>query len=314
MAAIRDFIYLDIERVRSFFAQLMGGLPTERSFQSEQGQGIGGSGELRTPLFGAKIEADNRYIRSSTETRSLHDQIMVEFMKGLLENNFLHKFPGDFDWKEASFKDGMFILVTGPIRVIDHKLIASEIDRLSHLAMTIDSLGISKGDESSASTNLGNRQQRRKAQKENRKNASGGLQQKMEEASVPQIASFLEHHMRDTMRILVFPTQDCPKNHFVATAIMSAFRYNTVALQGLYGHTIDANWNCLLQVNKGAKNEMIIQSDDSHSEAGGIETALESVIDGLSTINTPKQGIEFPKVAATPIAIYREIPLKPDAH
>ena len=310
MAVIRDFIYLDIERVRSFYAQLVGGLPTERSVQSVNEHGVDGSAEVKTPLFGAKIGADNRYHRSSMETKSLHDQIMVEFMDGLEENNLLHKFSIDFLWERNSFNDGMFILVSGPIRIIDYKLLASEIDRLSHLAKTIDSLGIMNKDDDDGSSIQGNRQQRRKAQRENRNRSEGSLQKKMEDASAPQIASFLEHHMRDTMRILVFPTPDLPKNHFVATAIMSAFRFNTVALQGQYGHTIDADWKCLLQVNKGARGEMIIQSDESHNEAGGIETALESVIDGLSTINTLKQGIEFPRVAATPIAIYREIPVK----
>lgn len=311
MAVIRDFIYLDVERVRSFYAQLVGGLPTERSFHSEQGHGHGGSAELKLPLFGAKIEADNRYLRSSMETRSLHDQIMVEFLDQLKENNLLCEFENQLPWQGNTFVDGMFILVRGPIRVIDYNLISSEIDRLTHLARTIDSFEASKKEQTGSS---GKRKERRRAQKENRINKEGGLEQQMNEVPIAQIASFLKHHMLDTMRILVFPLPDAHENHFVATATVSNFRYNTVALQSLYGHTIDANWHCLLQVNKGTAGDMLVQSNVSPTEAGGVETALDSVIEGLSTINTMKQGIAFPRVAATPIAIYREIPVKQVSH
>ena len=125
MAEIRDFIYLEIERVRSFYAQLVGGLPTERSIHSEQVDGIDGSAEVKFPLFGAKIGADNRYHRSNQETKSLHDQIMVEFMNGLEDNNLLYEFSDQFFWEEDSFSQA-------------RKLIASEIasHTLRHVLIT----------------------------------------------------------------------------------------------------------------------------------------------------------------------------------
>ena len=70
---IRDFVYFDFERVRSFVAQAMGGLVSESSRgQSHQTAGKAGvSGGIPGLLKGTG-ELDYRYVRSDQETRSLH--------------------------------------------------------------------------------------------------------------------------------------------------------------------------------------------------------------------------------------------------
>src|SRR5437867_11313737 len=76
---IRDFIYLDIERVRSFVAQTSGGLTSERTQQAQHQ--VGGEGQVEGGLpfiVKATGSTDYHYERSQSETKSLHDHIFEE--------------------------------------------------------------------------------------------------------------------------------------------------------------------------------------------------------------------------------------------
>ena len=76
---IRDFIYLDVERVRSFVAQLKEGLPSERTREAEHEAGGKAAAEAGLPLITkGSGEINYHYLRSHSETSSLHDFIFEE--------------------------------------------------------------------------------------------------------------------------------------------------------------------------------------------------------------------------------------------
>ena len=77
---LRDFIYLDVERVRSLVAQNQGGLLSERTHETEHDMGTSAGGEGGVPFL-AKVqgEVNYHYLRSQSETRSLHDYLFSEF-------------------------------------------------------------------------------------------------------------------------------------------------------------------------------------------------------------------------------------------
>src|SRR5690348_1631063 len=78
---IRDFIYLDIERVRSFVAQAYGGLTSERTIQGEHQMGGQGGGKGKLPFIAeASGTVDYHYLKSHSETKSLHDHIFEELL------------------------------------------------------------------------------------------------------------------------------------------------------------------------------------------------------------------------------------------
>lgn len=112
---IRDFIYLDIERVRSFVAQTSGGLPSERTHQAQHQ--VGGEGQVEGGLpFIAKAtgSTDYHYLRSQSETKSLHDHIFEELYHKLqAEKHITDLSPTDETiWTESFFRDSTFVLVS----------------------------------------------------------------------------------------------------------------------------------------------------------------------------------------------------------
>jgi len=89
-ASFRDFIYLDIERVRSFSAQLLEGLPSELSVTLENQAGVEGTAKGGFPGF-AQAEANANYSRSRAdlELKLIHDRLFTRFVDKLSEEKLM---------------------------------------------------------------------------------------------------------------------------------------------------------------------------------------------------------------------------------
>lgn len=283
MAAIRDFIYLDIERVRSFYAQLTGSLPLEQTRGKESQVGAQGSVEGNVLIAKSSGNLDFRLHRLDSETSSLHDQIFQLFLGEIEKGNQLTVLPSpDFLWDESSFQDGKFILVNGAIKVLDYKHIASSIKNVMELGKLIDQI--------------------------NRKNSTKSTVVKdLKKSNVEEVQKFVENIIQDSLRLRIYPNVSMQDQVFVASAEEMFFRRNTSSLNHEYGPVIDANWKTLLQVNLGNHHSSPESSEEQNLGLGKIEAAMELVVGTLVNLTEEIQGVQFPGIAATPIAVYREI-------
>jgi len=142
--ALRDFVYLDWEKVRSLAAQLLEGIPEDEKREHRQESGVKGRLEASAlNLLKGGGEIDYRYFRSNNETRSFHHHVYSLFEDDLIEKSIVTVIEKDFDaerWIPESFYDGQFILVTGLLRIMDYGWVASSMEsiprmqRLSHNA------------------------------------------------------------------------------------------------------------------------------------------------------------------------------------
>lgn len=283
---IRDFIYLDIERVRSFYAQLSKGLPTERTVEKTKETGGDASVEGNMFFTKGKGQIDYRYGRANTETFSLHDYIMEEFLDSLKQADILTQtFDNKFTWEKDIFRDGMFILTKGKVKIIDYKYIAATLDRVPKMAKSVNKI----------------------AQKPAQNNPSiDHLDAMSKNPVLKEVSQFIEQNMEDSLRIKIYPYDFSEDEVFIATANAINFRYNTVSIINMYGHIVDADWLSLLQVNMGRDN-LLVMPPITQTTGKSLEEILESFIDGLTGLNKALQGLKFPSISATPIAIFREI-------
>lgn len=286
--AIRDFIYLDIERVRSFYAQLSKGLVSERTTEKSSEVGADASVEGNVLFARGQGAIDYRYIRTNTETVSLHDYIMEEFLDKLRKERLLIELPdSSFQWEQKSFRDGMFILLRGIVKIIDYQYINSSLSNLPKLASSIDRLS-----KSSQGSN---------------KPKSNDVSKQIKDLPISDLTKFVEQNMQDILRIKVYPDSKNSDRNFVTDATQDFFRYSTGSLISMYGNVIDAGWFCLLQVNQG-NDQQILPSELPTMEAGAeIGALFEYMADQLNTLTSIMKGVRFPSVAATPIALFREI-------
>ncbi len=294
---IRDFIYLDVERVRSFVAQASGGLTSERTRQAQHQ--AGGEAQIvgRLPLIAqASGSGDYHYSRSHSETKSLHDHIFEEFYTSLDEVKKLIDLSGIYEtaWVEALFKDSSFILVKGLLKIVDYQSLTTTMQGLPALLETISGLS-GLASEANAQGNTNPLSQSEELQK---------LKTQLPILPIKEFINFVNQIYGDLVRIKVFPFQNSPEKLFVGTADRALFRYSPNALVNLYGSVIDARWVSVLQVNKGTfhmPGQMISKTGNE------MEDKLEELADILASLSDMTQGVKFPAVAVTPIAIFREI-------
>jgi len=125
---LRDFVYLDVERVKSLLAQMDRGLLSERADASESSASVRGEAGLNIPAL-AKVGGGGQYVstNSATETRTLHDFVYNQTEERLLELDRVKRLPGDFsvghllsESVRSTLSPVEYVLVRGRISLNDY--------------------------------------------------------------------------------------------------------------------------------------------------------------------------------------------------
>lgn len=310
---IRDFVYLDIERIRSFVAQVSGGLTSERTNQAQHQTGGQGQVQGSLPFIAqASGSADYHYLRSQSETKSLHDHIFAEFLSALKAGKHITNLSdkGEAHWVNSSFRDSEFILTKGLLKIVDYQSIIASTQNLPTLMETLSKLAalapdintqqtpsstVTKGNPKHSKGNMPQSEQEKDLQK---------LKNQIRNLPVKEITSLVNQFYGDLVRIKIFPFQHSPEKLFVGTADRTLFRSAPNMLMNLYGSVVDAGWIYVLQINKGVyhKPNLLVSQTGNAMEDG-----LEQIADVFSELASLTQGVTFPAIAVTPIAIYREL-------
>ena len=133
--ALRDFVYLDWERVRSLAAQLLQGIPQDATTQQDRTYEGKVAVEASAPfLFKGQVGGDMRLFRSEKETRSFHHYIYTLVEEKLQQTDRItevtSKYDFDAKWREGFFRDGQFVRVTGLVRLMDYAWVSSMMEAL----------------------------------------------------------------------------------------------------------------------------------------------------------------------------------------
>lgn len=121
---------------------------------------------------------------------------------------------------------------------------------------------------------------------------------------IKDITDFIDmNYDENIIRVKIFPYKNETSRFFIGNAEREAFRYPPVAIRNTYGAVVDANWHCLLQVNKGTKHAPGTLTSTTGNQ---LEDNFEQMVEASATISNLIHGVDFPAVAMTPIAIYRD--------
>lgn len=294
---IHEYIYVDIERVRSYFAQMSEGLPIEKVTQEEDEFGARGSARANLAVFGGEAEGSILYRRSSSETTSFHDHLVKIFLQRLRDENLLHDIDTENTaWSADFFRDGMFILVSGVIKAQDYNYLASRLENFPKLIKQINTL--SQEPKAKPARNNGN---------------INKIVNPFTSNWLKNLVDFMNQNTKDILHIKVYPYNRGPGEYFISTAESEHFRITPSSLARMYGTQIDANWSCLLQINQNNNVEKNNSSEKSHAQVSTpvqgnkLEAAFTTIDEALKKIDFVLQEVKFPNIAATPIVIYREI-------
>ncbi len=296
---VRDYIYVDIERLKSIISQTEEGLInlTEETRGNSTSASGGGKGKVPFLLEG-HVEAEVNLHRQISETRSLHDYIYNRVESYLVEHGELLELPNSSyprysdDIREV-IGDTSFVLIKGLVNINDFGLLRSFIEHYGDLASFLVECNLQNQE---FKTNA----QRQKATQQLTKELTGSLDKNMRSGFM----LFFDLFYKDRVVIKSIPYKDNPDFRFVGNIDKTYLRDDISSIIYKYGTAPVSEWTIFGQVSS------IPPEDRSHEglnmSGTQIETALQGIFDAFRGVEIMAQCVMFPEIAITPIAIYRE--------
>jgi hypothetical protein len=298
---LKDFIYLDIDRVRSFVAQLYQGVP--EAFEEKKGTEKTGKGEAGVDIPGLVklgIGGDILYQRSATETRSAHHYLYSLFEQKLVELARLLKVDQNFEiakWTPTSFEDGTFVLVHGKVQIVDYRSVVTAfqmLPRIAEIALTFQKQALRQQLQSG-----------KISQSQYDKEVGAAGVSAPSKKDVQQISEIVDKLYSGISRVKVFPFVSDDERRFVGNTTHEYFStvpFNPLMSSGLLSA---ANWYVMGLVNSTALCSSVTSPRWTEGIVKNVEDSLEQVVFAMQEISKLTLSIEFPAISIVPIAIYR---------
>lgn len=295
---IRDFIYLDWERIRSISSQLFQGIPNETKTETTNQKEIHAKGTIGLdkiiPFIPLGVEAggDIRFYQTKSETRSLHHHIYAQVETSLIDNNMIQAIDAGFSekqWNQDSFFDGQYGLVRGLIRFSDYEYVTHWMENYLEYYQTIMNLSLQNFSPSSS-------------EYKNKKREIDDTIKKIKQFQLGRISTLIKELFGDIIQIKIVPNNKFSKHILVGPCIKEFFYDKPHVLWQKYGYEVDANWIVFCQINQACSSDF---SKTFLPTGNQVDDSLENVLLSLDEIQKAATKVNFPVISITPLAIYR---------
>ncbi len=299
---IRDFVYLDWERVRSVTAQLLQGIPD--TLTAEKGRDTSIEGGLEGGVFGilqGKAQSDLRFFRTQNETRSFHHYVYSLMEEKLEKEDHITELCKDFNftnWNRESFHDGQFLRVTGTIRFMDYAWNMDTLEIFPRLGEVVQS--ISKANLQKKLNEPDTTEEERNKLRLEIKTQDQQLKE-LKSLRVGELAEVVRKMYGNTIRVKILPSKSNLDKMLVGSGDAQYFYDTTMSLSQKYGYEVDAEWVTLGQINLSSKSSMPLPLPTGNE----MEDLLETLSLKLNDLARVFSSVKFPALSFTPISIYR---------
>ena len=215
---LRDFVYLDVERLRSMAAQL---------------QMLPSSGWEKSDAVA-------------------HEQLFNRVEPALLGGSDALKIDAGFDysrWTAENFHDGQFVLASGTFRLLDFSWLALALNGLPAVLRKMSKIEMA----ALKNSEQGRRMSKSALQQRSLENQSAIA--KVEEFKIDELSDVVQKLYADVVRVKVRPSRENPGAVLVGSAYVQNFYDSPAALSQKYGVEIDAGWSVVGQLNVSSKSD-----------------------------------------------------------
>jgi hypothetical protein len=208
-AHLRDFIYLDFDRVRSIAAQL-------------------------------------RVDPSDSTDRVAREALLNQIEPALIARGNVAQIDASFDfskWTPDGFKDGQFVRASGAIRLLDFTWLSAAMGGLPAVLKRMSKLEM----EALRNSEEGKRMSKSAIQQRSQENQVAIS--RVEEMKADELGEVVTKLYADVVRVKVRPSKEQPGAVLVGSAYARHFYDSPAALSQKFGVEIDAGWTALGQLN-----------------------------------------------------------------
>ena len=206
---LRDFIYLDFDRLRSIASQL-------------------------------RVES------ADTSDRAAREALAVQVEPALVARGNVAQIDAQFDfakWTEGAFSDGQFVRATGIVRLLDYAWLSSALAGLPAVLRKMSKLEM----EALRNSDEGKRMSKTELQRRSQENQVAIS--RVEEMKADELGEVVSRLYGDVVRIKLRPSPQEPNAVLIGSAYAGHFYDSPAALSQKYGVEIDAGWTVLGQLN-----------------------------------------------------------------
>jgi hypothetical protein len=296
-ADLRDYIYLDWERIRVLASQLS----------------LAGSSDSSGALsiLAGDSPDDRRYHKQEGETRSFYAAVFAGLEAALDDKAAVTDIAAGFDftqWSPESFRDGQFVRVAGLVRLLDYPWLASVMETMPKM------LKVTQRTELSAL------KQRREAHQVTQKEVDDKIKEHqaqlkdLEGWRMDELTEVVRELFGQAVRLKVVPPGATRGEMFVGTCLPGAFLESPAVLSQKYGCDIDAPdpaagpagaagaWKVLGMINLGRPT-----GTPAMPTGNAVEDMFERLALAVNRIHRVANAPIFPALSLTPVAIYRDL-------
>src|SRR5688500_3215330 len=207
---LRDYIYLDFERIRSIAAQLR----------------IGGD--------------------TSADGRAARESLLSQIEPALVARGNVAQIDTSFDyskWTPDGFTDGQFVRASGVVRILDFAWLSDALGGLPAVLRKMSKLEM----EALRNSEEGRRMSKTELQRRSQENQVAIS--RVEEMKADELGDVVRKLYGDIARVKVRPSKEQPAAVLIGSAYVEHFYDSPAALSQKYGVEIDAGWTVLGQLN-----------------------------------------------------------------
>jgi hypothetical protein len=273
-SSYRDFIYLDVDRVRSIAAQA-------------PGLGLG----IATSVAGNDHGDDDRASR---------ERLYLSVEPLILDRPTAARIGPDFNftnWAPAAFTDGQFVRINGVVRLLDYTWLARALGGLPAVLKKMSKIELA----ALKNSDEGRRMSKSALQQKSLENQAAIA--RIEEFKMDELSEVVAGLYPGVVRVKIRPSPDHPQHVFVASADTANFYDAPAALSQKYGVEIDAGWTVVGQLN-------VPNPDAPPPQPIRIGNQMEDAFEQMALLMNNAFRVAaapaFPALSLTPIAIYRD--------
>ncbi len=306
---IRDFLYLDVERIKSIFAQLEEGLVTGRERVGGTAKEISGKGGGGIPAL-LSLAAEGKFIweNEERETKTLHDYMYQHVESKMRDSNMVIAID-DSTLSPEVFRSGglhsllsenSFLLIRGKIELDDYEYLKGILENFNELWKFIVQCSMSQ------QTVQQTKAQRKQIEQE-------ALSKKaLDDWLVKGLGKFFDTFYKERCMITIHPNESVPEVYFTGHLIKPFIRDGLESVIFRYGTSPQILWNVFAQIayipseSESVQNGVSLPEGAlSQQKAQSIDEAIRGTFDALRGIEKMATAVSYPAISILPIAIYR---------
>jgi len=300
---VRDFLYLDVERTKSIFAQLEEGLVTGRERIKGTGKEVSGSGGGGIPSL-LNLAAEGKFIweNEERETKTLHDYLYHHVETMMLKKKMItvvdtSSFPID-DIKKgklhSSLVETSFVLIQGKVKLDDYDYMKGILEQFNELSKFIAQCAMEQPPSQLTKSQMKQWERDKLSRHE------------LPEWQLKGLKRFFDIFYRGRCMITIYPDIDTPNIYFTGHIKKLLLRDGLESVIFRYGTSPEILWNVFAQIAYiPSKDSSMPITVSEPQEVKSFDESLRGVFESLRGIERLATAIVYPAISIIPIAIYR---------